>query len=589
MNKKILLFLLFISTNLFAQTNFDFFKGFDINLNTFSYDRLLLSDNSILVPLPFNQLNYYLDNQIVVNNPHYVPHAGNKNLKLLFARYNTNGQLLNYFTLNSSGYEILKDIKIDDNDDLYLVYEVDFGYQLNQNTYFANTIQTEQKNMIVKLGNIKNVANGQYPNVIWTKTLIGDANYINLNISNTNEVHFMAITNQVGVTIDGLFFPNPTPHSNKNLQRIIIGKLNTTTPGLAWLTNSTNNINENFTDSYIFQGSFHLKTDSNNNVYLVGNIRGAKAAFGSTTIYNDLVPNIKLFMVKLNSSGNVIWAKSPTLSLNKGLILRAVDFEIDEHNNLYLLEQYLGVSSSQSMVDYWGTSYTLNKNNSTLLKLDSNAQVIWIKQPTIDIGYNTSFILEGFKIVNTKILVFGYFKGRLDYGNGIKLQSDNDFKWLSLEINRDNKDIDNHYILDSSLPIMPLNFIGIDNNNSLWFADLTASTGQSGNIGSLNYHFTGLSDTQTLIYFRSAPITLSNKKSDLAELKLYPNPTNDILYLSTTDFHMLKYEIINTVGKAIKSGIIEQGFIPVSDLDVGLYHLKVSRNDSYKIIKFIKK
>mgnify|MGYP003579784117 CR=1 FL=1 len=119
MKKIILFFVLLINTSAFAQNDFDFFKGFDVNLNTFSYDRLLLSDDTFLVPIPFNKSAYYLDNNIVVNNPHFVPQAGLKNQKLLFARYNTNGQLINYFTLNSNGYEGSKDVRIDANDDLY--------------------------------------------------------------------------------------------------------------------------------------------------------------------------------------------------------------------------------------------------------------------------------------------------------------------------------------------------------------------------------------------------------------------------------------------------------------------------------------
>lgn len=232
MKKLILLFVLIINNSVFAQNDFDFFKGFDVNLNTFSYNKLLLGDDTFLVPIPFNKSAYYLDNNIVVNNPHFVPQAGIKNTKLLFARYNTNGQLLNYFTLNSSGYEILKDIRIDHNDDLYLVYEVDVGYQLNGNTYFANSIQPESKNMIVKIGNIKNMVGNQTPNVIWVKTLLANITYINLHITKNNEVYFIAPTTQKGILVDDMIYPNNSAHPQNSLQRVIVGKLNLNSNGL---------------------------------------------------------------------------------------------------------------------------------------------------------------------------------------------------------------------------------------------------------------------------------------------------------------------------------------------------------------------
>ncbi|WP_264520107.1 M4 family metallopeptidase [Flavobacterium sp. N1994] len=82
--------------------------------------------------------------------------------------------------------------------------------------------------------------------------------------------------------------------------------------------------------------------------------------------------------------------------------------------------------------------------------------------------------------------------------------------------------------------------------------------------------------------------TLTNSSAETLDFNLYPNPTESRLNVSLTDENAT-YEIINFLGQAIKKGKLSQEGIDVSELNSGVYFLKVSSKQQSVSKKFIKK
>lgn len=593
MKKIILLLALLLTNQSFAQTDFDLVKIFDINLNLYENEKIWLKDNTFLVPISFSTATYTLEDGIVINNPNFLP--GKNTFKTLIARYDEDAQLVDYFMLNSIGHEMLESITVDENDNIYLAYLVESGYQLDGQTYFENVAESIGKHMIIKISRDKKIEQ-QTRNVSWVKTFEGgDISIMNLLISNSGDVFITARADQRDIKVDGVLYPNPTPHQSQTaLTRMIVGKLNTGGIGMEWLTPSTNVVDEVFSSIFVFgnRGSIITRLDSQNNLYLLGNLHGTKATFGNTTIHKNESITHKLFMVKFNTKGQVLWVKSPTIS-NNSQSMMFCQFEIDKQDNLFLLDIYHPGHYGSETVDYWGSTYSTDQSGNTLIKMNTDGSVLWMKRPEITtVDYSYAGALSFFKIINGKILAFGLFKGRFDYDDGIVIDTNQEFKWGSLEFN-DSGGIDNYYLLDTSLGYYPFYLIHMDSQNRLWFIHKTASI-LNGNlhIGSLNYNLHQTANRpHKLILYRSTSVTLNNNEFESVDFLLYPNPAQDKIYLKGNDLVDQNYQIFDILGRKISYGKVENNEVDVETLFRGTYILKIfDRNNTLntKTTKFIK-
>ena len=70
------------------------------------------------------------------------------------------------------------------------------------------------------------------------------------------------------------------------------------------------------------------------------------------------------------------------------------------------------------------------------------------------------------------------------------------------------------------------------------------------------------------------------------EIKLYPNPTNDILYIQTKGQNFENILIYNSVGQIVLKQNYENN-IDVTSLSEGIYYLRLTNNTSTEIRKFI--
>ena len=145
-----------------------------------------------------------------------------------------------------------------------------------------------------------------------------------------------------------------------------------------------------------------IAIDSSGNSYVTGFFTGT-GSFGSTTLNSNGSNDI--FVSKLDSSGNWLWAKQAGgSSTDRGLSIAS-----DSSGNSYVTGYFYGIAS------FGGLTLTNNGNQDIFIaKLDSNGNWLWAKKAggsITDYGYSIAIDSLG------NCYATGYFKGTAYFGN----------------------------------------------------------------------------------------------------------------------------------------------------------------------------
>jgi bacillolysin len=84
-------------------------------------------------------------------------------------------------------------------------------------------------------------------------------------------------------------------------------------------------------------------------------------------------------------------------------------------------------------------------------------------------------------------------------------------------------------------------------------------------------------------------ITATTTTNEVFELRLYPNPVENMLTISNSDDTNATYRIVNLLGQVVKTGAMNEKEISVTNLDAGLYIFEATENDKTISKKFVKK
>ncbi len=157
-----------------------------------------------------------------------------------------------------------------------------------------------------------------------------------------------------------------------------------------------------------------IATDQSGNVYVAGTFYGPSIKFGNIILNRTVNGYFDTYIVKFDSAGNVIWAKSGTgdeWSTPWGIA-------VDNSGNIYMTGAFWSTSMnfSGTLLD---NANPWNYVDMFLVKYNSAGNVVWAKR-----GEAYSFAMEGTGIAvdNTgNIYVTGYFKGDYHYyGDSLK-------------------------------------------------------------------------------------------------------------------------------------------------------------------------
>ena len=152
-------------------------------------------------------------------------------------------------------------------------------------------------------------------------------------------------------------------------------------------------------------------TDVDGNVYLIGSFRETvdfDPSAGIMSLTSNGIDDI--FVLKLDSNGNLIWVKQMGgVSTEVGL-----EIVVDDNGNIYATGYFMGTTD----FDPGAGNVVLTSNGNEdiyIQKLDSNGSLIWVKQiggTSIDLG--RSMAVDN----NSDIYITGTFAGTVDFDPG---------------------------------------------------------------------------------------------------------------------------------------------------------------------------
>ena len=172
-------------------------------------------------------------------------------------------------------------------------------------------------------------------------------------------------------------------------------------------------INGDYTDD-----TAYTSTDSNDNIYQIGRFAGIMDIDPNNGVLNlnGGFTYYSTFIRKLNSSGDLIWAKSFTSSISNAELF---SLTIDNNNDVIVTGFFYGTMDVDPSVNVF--NITCNGSSDCLtLKLNANGEFLWAKT----IGGNALGMESGSSITtdeNNCIYVVGYIESpgsTIDFDNG---------------------------------------------------------------------------------------------------------------------------------------------------------------------------
>ena len=325
--------------------------------------------------------------------------------------------------------------------------------------------------------------------------------------------------------------------------------------------------------------------------------------------------NFITFFAKVNPNGNVIWQKPIHSNSNNGQG-SYTNIDVDENKNFYMnwfVKDKLNVNG----IEY---NFDMIVGNKIFAKFDTNGNLKYNKvvdlsqssYPMIDVIEEDKINLSSFTFSNSilnypikynhasslYIATFGNLNSK--YLTPIK-----DYLTLSEISMPNNPNNDNTFYFDlvnnvdwnatSNESWLNLSFLSLVEKNNFKNSisgsgdakiTISADTNNSGanRSGSIILNGTGV-NSRTIIV--SQALVLSTGEAKTVVTTLYPNPTSDILNIETKQT-ISKIEIFDLSGKLLKSENGKDKKVSVSQLNKGMYLIKLYTENGVVNSKFMK-
>ena len=192
-----------------------------------------------------------------------------------------------------------------------------------------------------------------------------------------------------------------------------------------------------------------IAVDGNGNVYITGYFYFETDFDPDTTVFSLHGIEDDIFVLKLNSDGNLVWAKS----MGGQNYDQGISIKVDNKNNVYTTGWYSGIADFDPDT---GTFNLMPRGFEDIFisKLDSNGKLIWAK----GMGWYSSDWASSLALDNSgNICITGNFTGLVDFdpgpgtftlpGSGVfisKYTKDGDFMWAKAIYG-------NHFIYSNSI------------------------------------------------------------------------------------------------------------------------------------------
>lgn len=267
--------------------------------------------------------------------------------------------------------------------------------------YYYKIIKSIKIILLIILISSSTITKSQVPVWTWAKGMGG--------LSDDKEI-YLAIDKDANVYITGYYYSSSISFDNYDINNkgMFIAKYNPNGDVL-WVKSIPS-------DDNTLTQSYGITTDANGNVYITGVFFGASTTFGTISINNSFNNgSADCFIVKYNTDGNVLWAKSAGGNRND----HGFSVVTDKANNVYVTGDFY----SSSII--FGTSTLTNNGSQNLFitKFDSNGNVIWAKKAGGS-GADNSLCITADKYSN--IYITGYFYSpQIIFGKDTLTNTDN--------------------------------------------------------------------------------------------------------------------------------------------------------------------
>jgi hypothetical protein len=322
-----------------------------------------------------------------------------------------------------------------------------------------------------------------------------------------------------------------------------------------------------------------ITLDQTGNIYSTGQFVGISdfdPGVGTNTLMT-FGSQSNVFVTKFDPSGNYVWAKSFVgTSFDYGF--RVV---VDPSGNAYTTGSFGGTTDFDPGLGTF-TLTTGSSQSCYISKLDASGNFVWAKSMN-NYGPGWALSLDA----SSQLYIGGSFTGTVDLDPGPSTQS------------------------VSSAGFSDIFILKLDQSGSLLWAGVMSGDGadniksstidQAGNIYTTGA-FYGTSDfdpnvgVSNLTYtvggsvfvqkLSPTPSGIEDIHLSKSEIGFYPNPVNDILYLSD-QIKSGSILLMNSIGEVVLEGGAESK-LNLSNLVTGIYFLRVSTESSHKTFNIIK-
>jgi len=373
-----------------------------------------------------------------------------------------------------------------------------------------------------------------------------------------------------------------------------------------------------------------ITSDIKGNVYITGTFSGSNLIFGTTTLTNPCYPLSTLFITKLDSNGNLLWAKNPSKGACSGNSIA-----VDKTGNAFITGS---TSFGDSLLfDTCVITFASGTQNTFLAKYNSGGMAVWVKNSVGASCVGNSVSADP----NGNALVTGYFSNAaVSFGTytlsstgshnpfTTKYDSVGNVLWARTAVSSGGNDqaysisvdkygysfvtggfsyastitFGSYTLSQSNAATDPMFLVNYDPNGNVVYATSLSSGGDdkcglftdtncntyiAGDFQALNFAV----GTTTLVLSTTggedvfvAKLSYNCQLEDIIQTEninssIYPNPTNGSFNLKTT-VEGCQIIIFNLTGQTIHSQILFLGLnnIEMYGLPAGLYNYQLLQN-----------
>lgn len=313
-------------------------------------------------------------------------------------------------------------------------------------------------------------------------------------------------------------------------------------------------------------------------VYITGGFFGSSLTIGSITLINTTAQNSNdMYIAKLDTAGNVLWAKNAIIAAGD----HGTKVVIDRLGNSYVLGQFSGTATFDSH------SITSNgQNDLFLVKYNPSGQVIWAKNA----GGNQNDWVNGL-VLDTKgsaYIIGEFYSPSFTFANTTFNNMGVWFSYADVFVLK-------YDSLGNEVWIKNIEGLGNDNGNDVAINNIGEvyitgaiedTLGGTTNIGNFPLVSYGLDD----IFIAKLSQTLSiDQLIDMKGVSVYPNPNRGKFIIEINNTQNAKIEIYNISGQLIyqKQTVQSRTEIDLNVHSKGIYFIKVNFDKEIVIKKMV--